>query len=231
MRVLFISTGDAKYGAPKSMMALMKLLKEKYEVECVLLTKRHNELNEECNRLGIDNYSMFYADIMAGSSYEKTYINVIKHMVKYGLYLFGNISKKNIDKLGIDFSKIDIIHSNTNRVDIGAYIFERYNIPHVWHLREMDEGTKGMCYYKKKWQSYMNSHVSKYIAITNVVKESWKDKGLDANKISVIYNGIDERNVKVSNRKNEYKLKIVSVGRIEKSKGQEELVRDRKSVV
>ena len=40
MKVLFISAGDYKYGAPKSMFELMVTLKKKYGVEPVLLTKK-----------------------------------------------------------------------------------------------------------------------------------------------------------------------------------------------
>lgn len=224
MKVLFVSTGDAKYGAPKSMMALMKKLKADYQVECILLTKKHNELNEECDALGIENYSMYYSDIMAGSSYEKWYLNTAKHIVKYMMYLLGSVTKSKVKHLGIDFSTVDIVHSNTNRVDIGAYIAKEYGIPHIWHLREMDEATKGMCYYKKNWQSYMNENVTKYIAITKVVKESWANKGLDEDKIKVIYNGVDETKIHTSNCEYDDTLRIVGVGRIEKSKGQEDLI-------
>ena len=61
MKVLFISAGDYKYGAPKSMFELIVSLKNAYGVEPVLLTKKHNELNDKCNMLGIENYSFWSA--------------------------------------------------------------------------------------------------------------------------------------------------------------------------
>lgn len=225
MKVLFISTGDSKYGAPKSMLALMQLLKEKYDVDVVLLTKKHNSLNEFCDAHGIENFSCFYCDMMSGSNYESRYKNALKHIIKYVLYMTGEMTKSNVKKMGINFGEIDIIHSNTNRIDIGAYLSEQYNIPHVWHLREMDEGTKNMVYYKKNWSTYMNNHADSFIAITKAVKESWRKHGLDGNKIQVIYNGIDQ--TKIENRilREDGLLKIVVVGRVEMSKGQEDLIR------
>lgn len=224
MKVLFVSTGDAIYGAPKSMFALMKLLKEEYGVEPVLLTKSHNVLNDMCDDCGIENYSAYYGDIMAGSSYESKLKNLAKHIVKYGLYVLGVLTQKGVENCGIKFDEIDIIHSNTNRIDIGAYLSKKYHIPHIMHLREMDEGTKDMVYYKGNWATYLNDNVTKYIAIANVVKESWDNHGLDRDKIEVIYNGIDETTIHNRIERDDEKLKIVAVGRVERSKGQEDLI-------
>lgn len=227
MKVLFISTEDARYGAPKSMQKLMELLMKEHNVECVLLTKKHNILNDWCDEKGIENYSCNYRDIMAGDSYERWYLNFAKHCVKRLRYIKGGLTQKKIDKLGIDFDSIDLIHSNTNRVDIGVYISKKYNIPHIWHLREMDEGTKNMHYYHKDWQRYMNEGADKFIAITDTVKESWVKHGLNSDKIKVIYNGIDPKSVltkKEAILKDDI-IKIVAVGRIERAKGQLELVK------
>lgn len=226
MKVLFISTEDARYGAPKSMQKLMELLMKEHNVECVLLTKKHNILNDWCDEKGIENYSCNYRDIMAGDSYERWYLNFAKHCVKRLRYIKGGLTQKKIDKLGIDFDSIDLIHSNTNRVDIGVYISKKYNIPHIWHLREMDEGTKNMHYYLRDWAEYMNNGADRFIAITEVVKESWSNHGIKSDKIKVIYNGIDPQSIisKKNGLFNEDKIKIVAVGRIERAKGQLQLI-------
>lgn len=226
MKVLFISTEDARYGAPKSMQKLMEILMNQYDAECVLLTKKHNILNDWCNENGIENYSCNYRDIMAGDSYERWYLNFAKHCVKKFRYVKGGMTQKKIDKIGIDFSTIDIIHSNTNRVDIGVYISKKYNIPHVWHLREMDEGTKNMHYYSKNWAQYMNDGADCFIAITDAVKKSWVNHGIKDEKIKVIYNGIDPESVVKKNEEvlNDDMIKIVAVGRIERAKGQLDLI-------
>ncbi len=226
MRVLFISTEDAKYGAPKSMQKLMQTLRQEHNVECVLLTKKRNLLNEWCDEQGIENYAFNYRDIMAGDSYETWWLNTMKHIVKYFRYIKGSVTQKNIDKLSMDFSKIDLIHSNSNRVDIGAYISVKYNIPHIWHLREMDEGTKNMHYYRKDWAEYMNKSAVCFIAITEAVRDSWIRNGLDRSRIKVVYNGIDPENI--IPRKGEIlsgeKIKIAAVGRIERAKGQIDII-------
>lgn len=227
MKVLFISTGDSKYGAPKSMMKLMQTLIDEYGLECVLLTKKHNKINDWCDLNQIENYSMRYRDIMAGNSYETWVLNSLKHFVKYVSYIIFGIRQSEINKLGIDFSSIDLIHSNSNRVDIGAYASKRYNIPHIWHLREMDEGTKNMHYYMKNWQGYMNDSADYFIAITESVRNSWVRHGLDPQKISVVYNGIDPSSIEMVDAKilSRDIIRVVSVGRVERAKGQLDFVR------
>lgn len=227
MRILFISTEDAKYGAPKSMLMLITLLSKKHGIECVLLTKNHNVLSQWCDEYKIKNFSFFYSDIMAGDSYEKWYLNTAKHFYKKILYISGKLIQPGIKRMKIDFSSFDIIHSNTNRIEIGAYLAGKYKIPHVWHLREMDEGVKNMHYYKHGWQEFMNQNAASFIAITEAVKDSWIRHGIDSDKIEVIYNGIAPENVSV--KKDNYlkndRMRIVSVGRIERAKGQEDLIR------
>ena len=131
MKVLFISAGDYKYGAPKAMFELFVTLKKEYSVEPVLLTKKRNELNHKCDLLGIENYAFWSRDIMAGSAYQNPIFNMMKHCVKYLLYLWGGITQKRVERIGIDFASIDIIHTNLNRNDIGVWISQKYKIPTI----------------------------------------------------------------------------------------------------
>ena len=149
MKILFISGGDYKYGAPKSMMAMIESLRKYYNIEVILLTKKRNILNEYCDEHNIENYSFWYRDIMAGSPYTNRILTISKHIVKYLSYLFGNLTMHRINSLPINFETIDIVHSNTNRQDIGAYIASKYNIKHIWHIREMGQEDYNVIFYKK----------------------------------------------------------------------------------
>ena len=85
MKVLYISTADYKYGAGKAQINMILKLKDDFGIEPVILTKSHNSVNKLCDELGIENYSYWYRDIMAGSAYSNPILNVLKHMVKYML--------------------------------------------------------------------------------------------------------------------------------------------------
>lgn len=225
MKVLFISGGDSKYGAPKSMMELMIGLKERYDIEPVLLTKKHCILNEQCDKLGIENYFYWYRDIMAGSAYSSGVLNILKHIVKYLLFLLGGFTCHFVLKCGLPIEEIDIIHTNLNRLDIGIYLAKKYNKKHICHLRELNVGHSKIVMYKPNCYAYLNKGIDRFIAISKITRESWVRYGLPEDKVSVIYNGINPGLFLEKQYKKDAVLKLVIVGRIEENKGQLQLVK------
>ena len=225
MRVLYIASGDCKYGASKSMIEVMLSMKKYYGVEPVLLTRKRNQLNTICDELGIENYVFWNRDIMAGSAYSNPILNMLKHIVKYGLYLYGGISQSRVDKIGLDFSGIDLIHSNLNRNDIGAYIARRYNIPHIWHLREMGKEDYRVKYYKRNCILYLNENADAFIAISKCVEKVWRERGIQEDKLYLVYNGIDISHFREKLPRNDGKINIIMTGHIQLTKGQDQLIR------
>lgn len=225
MKVLFISAGDYKYGAPKSMLELMIALKSLYKIEPILLTKKKSPMNEKCDELGIENYSFWYRDIMAGSAYKNPLLNLIKQCVKYALYLYGGITMHFIGRSGLNFDEIDLIHTNLNRNDIGCYISKKYHIPHIWHLREHGVEDYRVSIYKPGVYRYMNSGADYFVAISKSVKNAWVKKGLQDDKIRVIYNGLSTSGYFDKKPNNSDKIKIVMTGHIQPAKGQEQLIK------
>jgi glycosyltransferase involved in cell wall biosynthesis len=226
MKVLFVSGGDYKYGAPKSMMTLIEGLRDIYNIEPVLLTKKRNELNEYCDKNGIENYSFWYRDIMVGSPYSNKLLTGIKHVVKYALYLYGGITQKNINNIPIDFSNIDIIHSNTNRQDIGAYIANKYNKKHVWHIREMGREDYNVVFYKKNCIEYMNKNADAFIMISDAVRNKWNSMQIEDSKAYTVYDGMDSSAIKKRTKKGKDGIvRIVITGHIQPNKGQIQIVK------
>lgn len=220
MKVLFISTADYKYGAAKTQIDMILALKNSYGVVPVVLTKKHNAFNELCDSQGIENYSCWYRDIMAGSAYSSPVLNMAKHIVKYLLYLRGGLTQRKVLSCGIDWEEIDLIHSNHIRVDIGAYISRKKGIPHIWHIKELNRGHVRILHYIPHCYQYINRNADRFIAVTKQVKQYWSQAGLDRERIEVIYEGVDTGKFLPVQKRNDGMLKLVCVGRIEKSKGQ-----------
>ena len=220
MKVLFISTADYKYGAAKTQIDMIMALKDIHGVVPVVLTKKHNDLNGLCDERGIENYSYWYRDIMAGSAYSNPILNAAKHTVKYLLYLRGGMTQRGILNCGINWDDIDIVHSNHIRIDIGAYISRKTGIPHIWHIKELNKGHVRILHYKPHCYQYINQNADRFIAVTKQVKQYWSRAGLDQNKLEVIYEGVDTAKFIPRKSRNDGKLKLICVGRIEKSKGQ-----------
>lgn len=224
LRILFISDAGDKRGAQKSLVELMLTLKRIYNVEPVLLTKKKNNLNKICDENGIENYSFWYRYVMASSPYNKKIINVVKHIVGYMAYVLGAFTKYRVNHLGINFNCIDIIHTNTNRVDLGLYLQNKYGIPHVMHLREFGAEDFGSVIYRKNMFSDFCKYTDYFIAISQCVKKGWIQKGLRKEQIRVIYNGLDTSKYCVKNHNNS-RMQIVVAGAINKFKGQIQIVR------
>lgn len=224
MRILFISTADCKYGAAKTMVDMITELNNKYDIQPVILTKKHNALNEMCEERNLENYSYWYRDIMSGSSYSNPFINILKHCIKYILYLWGGITQHFIERCGIDMNGIDLIHSNHIRIDIGAYLSRKYKKPHIWHIKELNCGHVRIIHYRPDCYQYINRNADAFIAVTKQVKEYWCKAGLDKTKIHTIYEGIDVGKFQQREERNDKILKLVCVGRIEKSKGQYQIL-------
>lgn len=223
MKVLYIASGDAKYGASKAIMPIIKQLKDEDKIIPVVVTRKHNEFNEFCDEQGIENYSCYYCDIMAGAPYNSKMLRVIKHIVKYMLFLSGLFTRYfNVPK--IDWKSIDLIHINHNRIDIGYYWAKKYKIPCICHIREFGQEDYNVVYYKKNCIKYMNRECQNFIAISEAVKGSWVKKGIRSDSIEVIYDGVDATKYLCQKKKRNSIIKIAMVGHIQPNKGQHILI-------
>ena len=97
-RVLYIADQDDKYGAPRSMMEMIITLKNKYNVEPVVLTSKNNDVNKFCIENNIENYVTYhqkYTYIQTNNRL-KDFIKWLPRYIRYILrqYSFTNSSGK-----------------------------------------------------------------------------------------------------------------------------------------
>ena len=69
----------------------------------------------------------------------KGILNNIKFILRFILIFIRKIIFYNDLKIIVQNEKPDIIHTNTGVVHEGYLVAKKYNIPHVWHLREYQE--------------------------------------------------------------------------------------------
>lgn len=225
MTILFISGADDKYGAPRALIGLIDELTREYKINAIVLTKKHNLINDWCDSNGIVNYSFWYRDIMAGSAYKSCFLNFIKHCVKLSSYFLGSITQHILVYKYPELKNIDLIHTNLNRIDIGGYLAQKYDIPHVCHLRELRRGHSSIIPYCHRVEQKMASYTDTFIAISEITRKNWISAGLPHEKIKKIYNGIVLPPPQNITKKTFDKLKIVCVGRLEENKGQEQIIK------
>lgn len=217
LRVLFISHSDpGNGGAPKSLMELVLNLKTNFNVEPVVCVYSKDMVYKFCRNNDIECYVTAHKDIWTGGvkSPDAWFI-----LPKYRKSLkLSNKRAFNLLNKKVDMNSIDLIHSNVSVVGLGMYINEVMGIPHIMHLREDADVLNKMVYAINPIKN-MNKNVTRFIAISNFVKNKWCNKGLSTSKIDLVYNGLKLPPMK-SRRILSNSIKIVVIGSIIRSKGQ-----------
>ena len=195
MNVLLICGNDHYYGSAQAAINLLKFAKAHCEdVRYIVLTQTKGAINELCDGMGIENYVTGHAYACVAPEGDRLR-NTAKHLAKKALVTAKNTrAVRKIEKL-VDLSSIDIIHTNIDRDIIGCTLAKKHGIPHVMHLREFATGHYNVePLHEGQYEEY-NRSVDRYIAISRAVGQNWQESGLDADKISVVYDGIDVERV------------------------------------
>ena len=227
MKVVYIPDVGETYGAATSFKELVLTMKENYNVVPIVLTSKKARMYEEFKKSGIEVYSIGHKAflISKGSTFIRKIIKTFLFPFFYVDYKLSNyFAVKKIEKT-VDFSKVDLIHTNVNRNDIGAILAKRHSISHVWHIREFGDEDYDCYSLRKKYIDFMNANASLFIAISKAVSKKWIKKGLNANKVRVIYNGVDTNRFHIKAYKNnkledQETINIIMSGAITPSKGQ-----------
>lgn len=208
-------------GAALALYDLIKEIKNNHnDIEPIVITGKRNRLNEMFDNLGVENYAAPFKNFIS-SYHSPVAIWKIAYFIRY--YTSKKRAIKQIENY-IDFSTIDLIHSNLNRIDIGACLSKKYNIPHIWHVREFGEKDFKLLSFKKDPIDYMNSFANIFIFISKAVKSNWEMKGLDCTNSSMIYDGVRTEQYQKCCRKSNNILRGIFLGGYCDSKGQIDLI-------
>lgn len=190
------------------------------DIEPIVITGKKNELNRMLDEIGVENYTASFKNFIS-SYHSPVFLWKMAYFFRY--YINREKAIKKINKY-VDLDNIDIIHSNLDRIDIGAVIAKRYHIPHVWHVREYGKDGFRLLSFKQDPIKYMNSFKSVYVFISNAVKDNWVELGLDCSNSIMIYDGIRTELYHEKIAKNGQLIKGIFIGGYCDSKGQSELI-------
>lgn len=225
MNILYITDIDEKGGAFLAFIDLLEsLLGIQSEITPIILTTKNGKNNKFAQEHGIENYCVGHKafTINFGSTRVRRFVRFILRPLLRLRYEIANRNAVRIAESKIDFSTIDLIHSNTNRNDLGAILAKKHSIPHVWHLRESAVD----CFFlKNDYIKFMNENSTCFIAISKSVGNAWEEKGLHSEKIHIIYDGVKTSACERINNMNRYMKKGVIAGFISPFKGQYDLIK------
>lgn len=128
-----------------------------------------------------------------------------------GFYAYLKIRKLNIN----------IIHSNTSVVNIGAIISFYSKIPHIWHIREFGkEDFEYGCFLGNRYKyNFINKHSQQIIFISKKLQESYLPY-INVHKSTLIYNSLPPTYFHYKYNKISGELLLLIAGKICPAKGQ-----------
>ncbi len=150
----------------------------------------------------------------------------IKRILYFAFWKRNNasIAKKIYKK--IKKYNIDVVHTNTSVIDIGAKLAKLCQVPHIWHIREMGIEDFNLYPYVgwNKAYSSINANADRIICISEVIYEKVTHNNVDQQKCVRIYNGVGKEHI---NDKKEYRrnaddpFRVLVSGRICSAKRQD----------
>ena len=215
MNLLYFTHEKEYGGSSRALVALIKELKESNNIYVVTPFK-NAKINEELKKMNIPVISCFFSwwQVPVKASF-------IKQCLFKTAYLFNNISAKIIENK-IKKLNIDIIHSNTSAIDIGAKIANKLGIKHVWHFREFTKNNLEFIKGREKSYKYINEHGGNIVYISKAIRDFYSNY-INSSKTKLIYDGVSpEFIIKDKEYKSNYdSVTFLLAGTLHEGKGQQ----------
>jgi len=218
MNILYITHDSALFGSNRSLLDIIGYI-DKSRFNIMVILPAEGDLSRKLRLMGvrckiIKMYKTIHIDdgkpidIAFVREKFKTNVSAVKGIVDY-------VNKWNID----------IIHTNTSVINLGAIAANITHKPHIWHIRELlihFEFAKDF----EKVDCFLMKRSAKLICISRYVRDEIR-KEENYNNIELLYNPIDTKNYAIS-RKYFFSsdvLNILVCGAVSKNKGQMDVVR------
>lgn len=185
MNILLVAHERNLGGASKSLVTLADELRNRGHKVVVVTPFKSGQVYAKLKELQIPVYKIFFGWWMMPA-----YWNPLLKAAFRCLDAVKKIPAARIAKLA-EKENIQIIHSNSSVIDVGAYAAKRAGIPHIWHFREFGDADYQLEFLKGREKScrFVEESGSRVIFISHNLRAYYKDDIPD--KIcQVIYNGI-----------------------------------------
>lgn len=223
MKILFMASDNySASGAFLSMANLNKILKEKYDVDTLVILPCDGDGKDILKRYSVQ-YKVVRSFHWCVSLKKATLLSTkIKTLIKRIFNLCAILRLILIIKK----EKFEIVHINTTYTYVGAVAAKWCGIPVIWHLREFLEEDQECKIWNREKGYNLIGNSNKIIAISNSIHKKYYDI-FPETKLVTILNGINERDFYIPEREifTSTPIIISIVGTISHSKGQHELIK------
>lgn len=218
--ILFVHQSADLYGSDRILLALVSKLDRKKFVPIVLLpvdgplVAELQVVKVECHVVEITRLSR---STLSLRGLLRLPLHIIQSMRAFDFVLAGR--------------RVDIVHSNTLAVLTSALWARWHNVPHIWHVHEIIIHPK---FVRKVYAYLLSWFADRIICVSHATMANLvQDKPNLANKIDVVWNGLERNSPVDSDAVRAYRerltvcdgeILVVLVGRINRWKGQTLLV-------
>ena len=216
MKVLYISHESELNGASKSLLEFVSKIKDRGIHPIVVIPSR-GKLRFELDKVKIDTRIVAYEMCAYRGRYS------MNDYIRY--YKKNFIAIRKIIQI-IKYENVDLVHSNSLAVDVGAVSACLAKVSHIWHMREYLKEDFNLTCINPTLDNWLMKRSNCCIAIAlGIQKKSMERYGIKAIQL---YNGIDEKlyYYPVGNQENKiYKNQLMIAGSISAGKGQWDAIR------
>ena len=220
MTILFVTHYAGFYGANKSLLTLMCLLRERYGVNPIVLLPTNGQLCDRLRETGIS-YKVhhYYWWVNNNHGIFQWLLNKRKQWLNY-------VHATKLSQLFLK-EKPELVYTNSVCVNIGVLIAKELHIPHIWQYRESFAQFGFRLSLSKIFShAIFASDVTKSHILVSDYLMSFYSPYLPSERMVRIYNGVDlpkGRNERKINKR-EGRLKVACAGLMSEQKNQLELL-------
>ena len=145
-------------------------------------------------------------------------MNYIKGIAKNCISIIGILKRRKL----INSNYFDYVYTNTGSIYMGYIISKIFHIKHVWHIREFGREDQNRISYEGEKRFYKRLNESDIIiAISDSLRNYLKTKGVNSQKIHLIYNDVNYEVDRISEEhfSRDQEILALSCGGIQKNKG------------
>lgn len=200
-----------------SLLYLIKDLRERYKIKPYVIIPEEGEFCKQLKKEDIPYLATkFY--FWRINQEDLNYKYILKQIFMDGIAVAKSAC-------WIHNNDIALVHSNSSTICLGAKLAKVLGIPHIWHIREYGKEDYNIDYI------YSDVMVKRYYEAATAVLAISKDlmnynkRNLNLSKMSLVYNGIDDKYQIRKNNCKEDKVHFCTVGLISENKNQLEAVK------
>lgn len=184
MNILYLISTTDLHGSTLSFLSLIDGVIAKGDTPYVIIPNTNGLLCEKLKGKNI----VFFRIPLVFFCYPKKSSNIIRFLQDTKNMLLGEcIAQKQIEKI-VSQIKPDLIHTNVGPIFSGHFVAKKYNIPHIWHIREYGDLDFNMKIFPSK--SFFRKALASDYPIT-ITQSLLNYHHLSDNpKATVIYNGV-----------------------------------------